>query len=136
MHSRHILVELPERSDDRGSLVFGQEGGLIPFPIKRFFAIYGVAEDASRGAHAHREQHQFLVMLTGQARVTIKNGCDTTQLSLDRPTLALHAPPMLWLELDGFSREACCLVLTSDVYRESDYIRDWETFSRLTANGE
>lgn len=128
---RYALVELPERADARGALTFAQQGDHIPFAVKRFFAIYGLAEGASRGAHAHHAQHQFLVMLSGKAVVTVDDGACRTPVVLDRPNLALHAPPMLWLELDQFSAGAVCMVLTSDVYSEKDYIRNRAEFLRL-----
>ncbi|HEY2010080.1 MAG TPA: FdtA/QdtA family cupin domain-containing protein [Rhizomicrobium sp.] len=125
------LIELPERIDARGALTFAQQGDHIPFTVKRFFALHGVAEGTSRGGHAHREQHQFLVMLSGQATVIVDDGVGRIPVLLDRPNLALYAPPMLWLELDGFSAGAICMVLTSDVYQESDYVRDRAEFLRL-----
>lgn len=125
------MIELPERADARGVLIFAQQDDHIPFAVKRFFAIYGVAEGAGRGAHAHRAQHQFLVMLSGRALVTVDDGATRTPVMLERPNLALYAPPMLWLELDSFSADAVCMVLTSDVYSESDYIRDRAEFLRL-----
>jgi dTDP-4-dehydrorhamnose 3,5-epimerase-like enzyme len=126
------LIELPERADPRGALTFGQQGDHIPFPVKRFFALYGVAPGATRGGHAHRAQHQLLVMLAGAATITVDDGKTRTPVRLDRPNLALHAPPMLWLDLDSFSPGAVCLVLTSDVYAEADYIRDRAEFLQLT----
>lgn len=134
MSSKHRLIELPQRADTRGALTFAQQGDHIPFAVKRFFAIYSVTEGAGRGAHAHRAQHQFLVMLAGNAAVTVDDGTTRMQVVLDRPSLALHAPPMLWLELENFSADAICMVLASDVYSESDYIRDRLEFLRL-ANG-
>ena len=125
------MIELPERADARGVLIFAQQDDHIPFTVKRFFAIYGVTEGAGRGAHAHRAQHQFLVMLSGRALVTVDDGATRTPVMLERPNLALYAPPMLWLELDSFSANAVCMVLTSDVYSESDYIRDRAEFLRL-----
>jgi len=125
------LIELPERTDPRGALTFAQQGDHIPFAVKRFFALYGVAPGASRGGHAHRAQHQLLVLLAGAATVTVDDGKTRTPIRLDRPNLALHAPPMLWLDLDGFSPGAICMVLTSDVYAESDYIRDRAEFLKL-----
>src|SRR6185312_16425208 len=122
------LIELPERADARGALIFAQEGDHIPFPVKRFFALYRVAPGASRGGHAHRAQHQLLAMLAGAATVIVDDGKTRTPLRLDRPSLALHAPPMLWLDLEDFSADAVCMVLTSDVYSESDYIRDRAEF--------
>ena len=134
--SMHRLIELPERADARGALTFAQQGDHIPFAPKRFFAIYGVVPGANRGKHAHRAQHQFLMMLSGSATVTVDNGATRTAVRLDRPNLALYAPPMLWLELNDFSADAVCMVLTSDVYSESDYIRDREEFLKLTRAAE
>jgi dTDP-4-dehydrorhamnose 3,5-epimerase-like enzyme len=126
------LFELPERADSRGALTFAQQGDHIPFSVKRFFALYGVPPGSSRGGHAHRAQHQFLIMLVGGATITVDDGETKSSVRLDRPSLALHAPPMLWLELDDFSDAAVCMVLTSDVYSESDYIRDRVEFLKLT----
>lgn len=128
---RHMLVELPERLDARGALVFAQQEDHIPFAVKRFFAIFDIPEGKSRGAHAHRAQHQFLVMLKGSVTITVDDGADRTRVTLDRPRLALHAPPMLWLELDEFRAGSICMVLTSDVFSESDYIRSHAEFLRL-----
>ena len=130
--SSHRLIELPRRADARGALTFGQEPDHIPFPVKRFFALYGLAEGTHRGGHAHREQHQFLLMAAGAATVTVDDGKSRTPVRLDRPNLALHAPPMLWLDLTDFTPGAVCMVLTSDVYAESDYIRDRGLFLELT----
>jgi hypothetical protein len=132
MRPLYRMIELPEHADARGALTFAQQGDHIPFAVKRFFAIYGVAEGGSRGAHAHRTQHQFLVMLSGKSVVTVDDGASRTAVVLDRPCLALYAPPMLWLELSGFSAGAACMVLVSDIYLESDYIRDRAEFLRLT----
>jgi hypothetical protein len=128
MRPRYSLVELPERADARGALTFAQIGDHIPFAVRRFFAIYNVAEGANRGGHAHRGQHQFLVMLSGSATITVDDGASRVRVTLDRPNLALHAPPMLWLELEDFSAGAVCMVLVSDVFSESDYIRDRAEF--------
>ena len=125
------LIELPQRMDARGSLVFGQAEDQISFPVRRFFALYNVAPGASRGGHAHRAQHQFLVAIAGKVTVVVDNGKQRQSVRLDRPNLALHAPPMLWLELEDFSEGACVLVLASDLFVESDYIRDRSEFERL-----
>jgi dTDP-4-dehydrorhamnose 3,5-epimerase-like enzyme len=132
MRPQHHLIELPKRADARGALIFGQDPDHVPFAIKRFFALFDVAPGSNRGGHAHRAQHQFVVMLAGAATVTVDDGAARTPVRLDRPNLALHVPPMLWLDLDDFAAGAVCLVLASDVYLEADYIRDRDTFLRLT----
>jgi hypothetical protein len=71
-------------------------------------------------------------MLAGGVTVTVDDGKRRTSVRLDRPSTALHVPPMLWLELENFSTDAVCMVLTSDLYSEADYIRDRGEFLRLT----
>lgn len=129
----HRLIELPERADARGSLVFAQNGDQIPFTVKRFFALYGLPTGAVRGGHAHRAQHQLLMMLSGRATITVDDGKRRTAVRLDRPNQALHIPPLLWLDLDDFTPGAVCMVLTSDLYSEADYIRDHDAFLRAKA---
>lgn len=135
MAPAHTLIPLPQRKDDRGTLVFGQDSDNLPFPVRRFFTLSGIAPGAGRGGHAHRQQHQLLIMVAGSARVIVDNGHSRTAVALDRPDLALHVPPMLWLDLENFSSGSVCLVLASDLYDESDYIRGRNEFLRLTTGG-
>jgi dTDP-4-dehydrorhamnose 3,5-epimerase-like enzyme len=129
----HRIIELPERRDERGALTFAQEGDHIPFPVKRFFALYDLAAGATRGGHAHREQHQLLIMLAGAATITVHDGRNSKAERLEQPNRALYAPPMHWLDLSDFTPGAACLVLTSDVYSEADYIRDRGEFMCLSS---
>ena len=119
--------------DARGALSFAQEGDHIPFSVKRFFLLHDLAPGATRGGHAHRGQHQLLIMTAGAADVTVDDGKTRTAIRLERPDRALYAPPMLWLDLNDFTPDATCLVLASDFYSESDYIRDHGEFIRLTS---
>ncbi|HEU0162944.1 MAG TPA: FdtA/QdtA family cupin domain-containing protein [Rhizomicrobium sp.] len=129
----HRIIPLPVIADARGKLSFAQAGDQIPFVPRRVFYLYDLASDAPRGGHAHRAQHQFLLMLAGRCRVTVDDGRSQQAVLLDNPAQGLYVPPMLWLDLDGFSPNAVCLVLTSDLYDESDYVRDMTQFRQLTA---
>jgi dTDP-4-dehydrorhamnose 3,5-epimerase-like enzyme len=127
-------ITLPEIVDERGRLMFGEEGRHIPFAIKRIFAIYDVRQGATRGGHAHRRQEQFIVMLSGACRITIRDGAGIREEVLSGPTMGLYVPPVIWIELSGFSPGAVCLVLASGVYDEADYIREYVEFQNLVRN--
>jgi hypothetical protein len=127
------IIMLPEIADERGRLMFGEEGRHIPFAVKRIFAIYDVREGAARGGHAHRQQQQFIVMMAGQCRITIRDGTNEREELLSRPNMGLYVPPMTWIDLADFAECAVCLVLSSGVYEEADYIRDYEEFRTLAA---
>jgi len=136
MNEPYQLIELPEIRDARGALSFAQVGTQIGFPVKRLFHIYDVAEGEARGDHAHRAQHQFLIMFAGACTITVDDGRSKTDIHLSRPNQALHAPPMHWLTLKDFTPGAVCGVLTSGEYDEADYIRDYSEFEALTRGPE
>ena len=50
---------------------------------------------------------------------------------LNKPNKGLLIPTGIWRELDNFSSGAVCLVLASDVFDESDYIREYNQFISL-----
>lgn len=126
------IIDLPKINDARGNLTFVDGGGHVPFPIKRVFYIYDVPTGADRGAHSHREQHQFLVCLSGSFDVHVDDGHRTATIHLNRPWKGLHIPPMIWAAETSFDAGTVCLVLASDRYIEADYIREYAEFRALT----
>jgi WxcM-like, C-terminal len=124
-------VDLPEIVDPRGRLMFAEGNRHVPFEIKRIFAIYDLPTSVQRGGHAHREQHQFIIMLNGASQVSVNEGVGVVDVRLDRPTQGLYVPPMVWIELGDFTPGAVCLVLTSAHFDEADYIRDHAEFQNL-----
>ena len=128
-------VTLPETADLRGRLMFAEDERHIPFRVRRVFAIYQVPAGQTRGAHAHRTCHQFILMLAGGSTISIDEGAKTCEERLDRPTQGLYVPPLVWIELRDFTPDAVCLVLTSEHFDETDYVRDRVEFQRLVASG-
>jgi hypothetical protein len=47
---------------------------------------------------------------------------------LNKPNVGLLIPTGIWRELQNFSSGAVCLVLASGVFKEEDYIRDFDEF--------
>ena len=47
---------------------------------------------------------------------------------MNRPYQGLLIVPGIWRTLEDFSSGSVCLVLASEKYEESDYIRDYEEF--------
>jgi uncharacterized RmlC-like cupin family protein len=116
--------------------MFAEDERHIPFHVRRVFAIYQVPAGQTRGAHAHRTSHQFIVMLAGGSRISIDEGAETWEERLDRPTQGLYVPPFVWIELRDFTPDAVCLVLASEHFDDADYIRDRVEFHRLAATGK
>lgn len=124
------LIELPKINDARGNLTFAEGLRHVPFEIRRVFYLYDVPTGESRGAHSHREQHQFLICLSGSFDVELDDGRERRTIHLNRPWRGLHVPPTIWAAEVNFDPNSVCLVLASDHYSEADYIRDYAEFRK------
>src|SRR5688572_11815481 len=124
------VIDLPKISDARGNLTFIESDRHIPFAMKRAYYIYEISEGATRGGHAHRTLHEFIIAASGRFTVVLDDGQRQEAYVLDRADQGLYVPPMFWRELTDFAAGSVCLVLTSDYYDESDYYRDYDQFLR------
>lgn len=122
------LITLPKIENRAGNITPIQNSKEIPFDIKRVFYLYDVPGGESRGAHAHKECHQFLIAASGSFEVLLNDGKIQKVVQLNKPNIGLHIPPMIWASEINFSSGAICLVLASEAYNELDYIRDYNTF--------
>lgn len=122
------LIELPKIEDARGNLTFVEGDNHIPFDIKRVYYLYDVPGGSHRGAHAHRNLHQFMIAMSGSFDVTLTDGHEAKTFHLNRSYFGLYICPMMWRFLDNFSSGAVCMVMASARYDEADYIRDYDTF--------
>jgi UDP-2-acetamido-3-amino-2,3-dideoxy-glucuronate N-acetyltransferase len=125
------VYRLPQAKDLRGSLSFGEVQRQVPFEVKRYFLVFDVANEHIRGEHAHRALHQFIVCVAGRCNVVTDDGTTRHEVVLDSPAKGVHIPPMVWATQYKFSRDAVLLVLASEYYDPSEYIRDYGVFLAL-----
>ena len=126
------VIELPRIENAKGNITPVHSGINLPFEIARIFYLYDIPGGEARGAHAHRECHQFLVAASGSFEVVLDDGYNKRTVTLNRPYFGLHIPPGIWAAEQGFSSGSICLVLTSLIYDEADYIRDYASFINYT----
>lgn len=117
--------------DLRGNLAIGEFEREIPFLPRRYFLVMDVQNEKTRGQHAHKACHQFLVCVKGQCAVVADDGTSRQEFLLDSPTLGVHLPPMTWGTQYKYSSDAILLVFASDYYDAADYIRDYDEFISL-----
>jgi acetyltransferase-like isoleucine patch superfamily enzyme len=122
------LHQLPLVLDLRGTLSAGEFPAHLPFTPKRYFLVFDVPGREVRGEHSHRQCHQFLICARGSLSVVVDDGARSEEIKLDRPDLGLHIPPRIWAVQYQYSADALLLVLASDPYDASDYIRDYDEF--------
>jgi len=121
--------------DERGSLVALEGNKSVPFDIKRVYYIFGTKEGVSRGFHAHLNLKQVAVCVTGSCRFVLDNGKQREEVVLDKSTIGLLINDLTWREMYDFSPDCVLMVLASEHYDESDYIRDYQEFLKAVNNG-
>ncbi|MGX2963653.1 MULTISPECIES: sugar 3,4-ketoisomerase [Shewanella] len=122
------FIEFKNLGDERGDLVSFEENGNIPFDIKRVYCIYATKADTVRGLHAHKTLKQVAIAINGCCKFILDNGLTREEAILDTPTKGLLIDSCLWREMHDFSDDCILMVLASDIYDESDYIRDYQRF--------
>lgn len=122
------LCELNKMHDLEGNLTYMYENIHVPFPINRVFYSYDIPGGEDRGAHAHKECHQFIIAASGAFEVVLDDGTNKRTVQLNRPFWGLHVPPGIWASEQGFSSGSICLVLASHGYSEDDYVRNYQDY--------
>ena len=123
-------VDLKRLGDERGSLVAIEGNDTISFPINRVYYIYGTDSDVARGFHAHKALQQIAVCVAGTCTMLLDDGKRKEEVIVGSPEQGVLIEPMVWHEMHSFSEDCVLLVLASEHYDESDYIRDYDDFLR------
>ena len=126
------LMKFKVLGDSRGQLIALEENREIPFDFKRIFYIYGTQEGVPRGQHSHYETKQLLICVSGSCKVSLDDGKEKKIYVLDRPEIGLYQDKLIWGEMFDFSSDCVLMVLANDFYDEKDYIRDYDTFLKVT----
>lgn len=120
--------------DDRGQLVALEEFKDIPFEIKRVYYMYDTADGVTRGYHAHKKLEQILICIHGSCKIRLDNGTEKKVVPLEKPYEGLYVANNMWREMFDFSSDAVLMVLASELYDESDYIRNYDDFLTIACN--
>lgn len=121
-------IQLQKIFDPRGNLTVVQTGQDVPFEVKRVYWVYDVPSGESRGGHAHKQCKELLVATSGAFHVTLDDGKQQRTYLLNHPYQGLLIDRNTWRTIDDFSSGAVCLVLTSELFDEGDYIREYNEF--------
>ena len=130
MISNVRLIDLNVNSDNYGALIPVETEQDIPFGIKRVYYIYDVEHGQRRGFHSHRDLQQALICVHGSVTILVKTPYGEDNIRLDAPNKALLIGPMVWREMYDFSSDAVLLVLASEHFTPSDYIRNYDEYEK------
>ncbi|MCD7738344.1 MAG: FdtA/QdtA family cupin domain-containing protein [Lachnospiraceae bacterium] len=131
LEEQYRILEFPDFGDERGNLVVIEgENQIIPFDIKRVFYIYGSDAEVIRGRHANRQTQFVMINVAGKSKVRVTNGRESVVVELNRPRMGLYLDTMVWKDMYEFSPDSILLVLCSEHYDGSEYIRDYDAYLR------
>ena len=123
-----FMVTFQEHGDERGMLVALEYERECPFPIKRVYYMYDTKVNVRRGYHAHKKLQQLLICVNGSCRIHLDDGEETREVVLDTPKKGLYLGNGIWREMYDFTPGTVLMSLASELYDESDYIRNYQKF--------
>lgn len=113
-------------SDERGLLAFAN----LPFAVKRFYSISSNLKNLPRGNHAHKVLRQAIFCAQGSFRLMLNTPEKDFAYTLTAWSSLVIVPAGYWRVLDEFTKDSICIVLASDEFSESDYIRDYLEYEK------
>ncbi|KGI59949.1 FdtA/QdtA family cupin domain-containing protein [Prevotella sp. S7 MS 2] len=122
------LIHLQKIRDLRGNLTVAQKGENLPFVPQRVYWVYDIPSGGCRGGHAHKLCLELIVAVSGSFEVVLDNGKEQKTYFLNNPNQGLLVDTGVWRTLEKFSSGAVCLVLASEPFEESDYIREYNEY--------
>lgn len=122
------VLNLQVINDERGKLVSLESLKNLPFAIKRVYYMFDTSPDEPRGFHAHKELEQLVIAIDGACEFVLDDGKSKESLWLNRPDFGLYIGKNMWREMRNFSYGCKLMILASDYYDESEYIRDYAEF--------
>jgi hypothetical protein len=126
------LIDFPKIGTTIEGYISVAEKETLPFEVKRVYWTYFTPEDVKRGGHAHLRLNQILVAVAGKIVVTTEMPGEAEQrFILETGDKGLFIPKFCWRTMQ-YSHNAVQMCIANMPYEESDYIRDYEEFKKLT----
>ena len=130
---RVLELEFVQHGDTRGQLIALESlSEQVPFEVKRVYYIFDTTPGTVRGKHAHKVLKQVLICVSGACTIECEMPDGSKNVHrLDWPNRGLLIEGPVWRNMKEFSKDAVLLVLASEHYDETDYIRDYEEFGQF-----
>lgn len=129
-----IVGKIREQSSEKGNLYLLEFFKDLSFDVKRLYFINSVRAGNTRGFHAHKCLEQVLICVSGKIQINLDNGLMQKRIILDSSNKYLFIGPLIWRTMEWLVDDSVLVVLASENYDESDYIRDYNVFLGILAN--
>lgn len=127
------IIKFKSLGDERGELISLEAEKNIPFKIQRIYYLFQTKSSITRGLHAHKRLKQVAVAISGSCKFVLDNGKERQEYLLHDPTEGLLIDSFMWREMHDFSEDCVLMVIASELYDESDYIRNYEDFIKCVS---
>lgn len=117
--------------DERGKLVSLE---FSDHEMKRFYYIKSDPQSGKRGDHAHKFLTQIMFSLQGTWNVRLTRQGESKDYQLLEDSNYLLIPAGYWRVFESLTQNAILGVIASEVYDESDYIRNFQEFEEWEKN--
>lgn len=94
--------------------------------IKRVYYMFSNRKSV-RAGHAYRTTDQHIMAINGSFTLLVNNN----KYLMNNKTHGLYIPHLTWHELTNFSDDSICLILSSELYDEHDYIYNHDEFLNI-----
>lgn len=124
-----LKVTKLQEINSNGSIIVSEIKKNFDFLSQRFFFVKGKKNDI-RGNHAHKNQKQFMVCITGSVILKFNDGLKDEEVVLNNPLIGIEVAPLIWGTQTYLEDNTILMVLCDQIYDESDYIRDYCQFKK------
>ena len=129
MNKLYEIIKFPEFGDNRGSLTTIEfNSGILPFKTQRIYYIHNTRVGVSRGFHAHKKLQQVIIAVSGSFELHLLGRNSKEIIYLSDPSEGILISSFIWREMHNLSDDCVILVLASEPYTESDYIREFSEY--------
>lgn len=122
-------------ADPRGNLSVLQYPMSLPFEPARVYWIHDAPAGSIRFGRAFYSTNEVMVALSGSVDVSLHTADMVKTITLNRADEGLFIPAMTWRDISNFATNSVVMVVSSNLFDETDYIRDIEMFNQLIHNG-
>lgn len=135
------ILKFKKFSDGRGDLLpieLGEEfkKSYIPFDVKRIYLISAPSKDknAIRGKHAHINLEQVIISVHGSFVLDLEDSMGNKEsIFLEDNSYGIYIKKgLIWRELRNFSSNCVVLVFANNHYKQSDYIKNYAEFKKMS----
>jgi dTDP-4-amino-4,6-dideoxygalactose transaminase len=129
-------IKIKTFSDTRGKLSALEISKQYKFNVKRIYYLHDLNTKFRRGQHAHKDLKQCIICINGAIKINFDTGKKEISHNLSHANEAILVEGVVWRDIEIKKKNSIILILASEQYRKSDYIKNKIDFSKFIKNNK